>query len=77
MRNRCSSRLLVIVATLVVSATSTPAQTTGLRSADLLRMRSVGTVALSPDATRIAYTVEYRDKPGRPYSQIWVMVKRT
>ena len=36
-------------------------------------MRSVGAVALSPDATRIAYTVDYRDQPGRPYSQIWVM----
>jgi len=36
-------------------------------------MRSVGAVALSPDATRIAYTIVYRDQPGRPYSQIWVM----
>jgi len=48
---------------------STAAQdgrSSGLRSADLVRMRSVGAVALSPDATRVAYTVEYRDHPGRP-----------
>ena len=74
MRNsRCSLGLLVIVATLALSATPARGQSAGLRSADLVRMRSVGTVALSPDATRIAYTVDYRDQPGRPYSQIWVM----
>ncbi len=44
-----------------------------LRSADLTRMRSVGAVALSPDAARVAYTVDNRDRPGRPYSQVWVM----
>jgi dipeptidyl aminopeptidase/acylaminoacyl peptidase len=36
-------------------------------------MRSVGAVALSPDATRIAYTIENQDRPARPYSQVWVM----
>jgi dipeptidyl aminopeptidase/acylaminoacyl peptidase len=73
MRNSCSALLLVVVATIALSATSAKGQPTGLRSADLVRMRSVGEVALSPDATRVAYTIESRDRPGRPHSQIWVM----
>jgi len=36
-------------------------------------MRSVGAVALSPDSTRIAYAIENRDRPGRPYSQVWII----
>jgi dipeptidyl aminopeptidase/acylaminoacyl peptidase len=44
-----------------------------IQSADLLRMRSVAGVQLSPDATRVAYTVENNDGPGRPYTQLWVM----
>lgn len=44
-----------------------------LQSSDLLRLRSVGAVALSPDATRVAYVVENNDGPGRPYGQLWVM----
>ncbi|MDE3135069.1 MAG: PD40 domain-containing protein [Acidobacteriota bacterium] len=30
-------------------------------------------MAFSPDGREIAYTIVYRDRPGRPYSQIWVM----
>jgi len=45
----------------------------GLRSSDLSRLRSVGAVELSPDAQRIAYTIIMRDRPGRPYSQLWIM----
>jgi dipeptidyl aminopeptidase/acylaminoacyl peptidase len=44
-----------------------------LQSSDLLQLRSVGAVQLSPDATRVAYTVENNDGNGRPYSQLWVM----
>jgi dipeptidyl aminopeptidase/acylaminoacyl peptidase len=62
---------LAIAITVVLSTAS--AHPNGLQSADLSRMRSVGAVALSPDATRIAYTIENRDRPGRPYSQVWVM----
>ena len=50
-----------------------PAATQGLQSADLSRFRNVGSVALSPDGHRIAYTVVLRDRPGRPYSQIWIL----
>lgn len=57
----------------MLSTMAANAQPTGLRGSDLSRMRSVGSVQLSPDATRIAYTIENRDRPGRPYSQVWVM----
>src|SRR5260370_34310011 len=45
----------------------------GLNSSDLSRLRSVGSVELSPDGRRIAYTVTMRDRPGRPYGQLWIM----
>jgi dipeptidyl aminopeptidase/acylaminoacyl peptidase len=44
-----------------------------LTSSDLSRLRSVGSVALSPDGRYIAYTIMMRDLPGRPYDQLWVM----
>src|SRR2546421_7301030 len=45
----------------------------GLVSRDLSRFRSVGGVALSPDGHRVAYSVVMRDRPGRPYGQLWIM----
>jgi dipeptidyl aminopeptidase/acylaminoacyl peptidase len=44
-----------------------------LQSSDLLKLRSVTAVALSPDATRVAYVVDNNDGPGRPYGQLWIM----
>jgi len=44
-----------------------------LQSSDLLKLRSVTTVQLSPDGTRVAYVVDNNDGPGRPYGQISVM----
>jgi dipeptidyl aminopeptidase/acylaminoacyl peptidase len=44
-----------------------------LTSNDLSRLRSIGGVALSPDGRFIAYTITMRDRPGRPYGQLWVM----
>ena len=58
-------------ASLLFGATSGKAQ--GLTSSDLSRLRSVGGVELSPDGRRIAYTVTMRDRPGRPYGQLWIM----
>jgi len=49
------------------------AQTRGLQSSDLLRLRSVGEVKFSSDGSRLAYTVINNDGPGRPYSQLWIM----
>ena len=48
-----------------------------LTSSDLSRLRSVGSVALSPDGRYIAYSVMMRDLPGRPYDQLWVMELNT
>jgi dipeptidyl aminopeptidase/acylaminoacyl peptidase len=48
-------------------------QKRSLASADFFEMRSVGAVALSPDGSRVAYTVVNNEGPGRPYSQVWVM----
>lgn len=45
----------------------------GLLSSDLSRLRSVGSVELSRDGRRIAYSVTMRDRPGRPYGQVWTM----
>ena len=62
-----------IAAALVLTALATMAQSRGLESDDLYRLRSVGDVQISPDGRRIAYTVENYDRPGRSYSQVWVM----
>jgi dipeptidyl aminopeptidase/acylaminoacyl peptidase len=45
----------------------------GFVSSDLSRLRSVGGVAASPDGKRVVYTVVMRDRPGRPYGQLWIM----
>ncbi len=52
---------------------SAAANPQGLVSSDLSRLRSVGGVAASPDGKRVAYTVVMRDRPGRPYDQLWIM----
>ncbi|MBI3403120.1 MAG: S9 family peptidase [Acidobacteria bacterium] len=45
----------------------------GLQSSDLLKLRSVTGVQVSPDGARVAYTVDNNDGDRRPYSQLWVM----
>jgi len=60
----CLLSLLAIVRTC-------PAQ--GLRSGDISGLRSVGGVEISPDGHRVAYTIVMRDRPRRPYSQLWIM----
>jgi dipeptidyl aminopeptidase/acylaminoacyl peptidase len=45
----------------------------GFLSSDMYRLRAVDEVTFSPDGRRIAYTVAMFDRPGRPYSQLWVM----
>jgi dipeptidyl aminopeptidase/acylaminoacyl peptidase len=49
------------------------AQENRLQSSDLMRFRDVSQAAISPDGSKIAYTVTNYDKPGRPYPQLWLM----
>lgn len=49
----------------------------GFQSSDGLKIRSVGAVRLSPDATRIAYTVNRSDLPGRSTGQLFVLTIAT
>ena len=65
------SKFAVILILAVIGAAG--AQTRGLQSGDLLKLRSVGDVKFSPDGSRIAYTVINNDGPGRPYSQLWML----
>ena len=67
---RTSQRLCALAALLACAA---PARGRGLESRDLLALRSVASVALSPDGARVAYAVSSNDGPGRPYRQLYVV----
>jgi dipeptidyl aminopeptidase/acylaminoacyl peptidase len=54
-------------------ASGAAAQSQGLVSSDLSKLRSVGGIAVAPDGKRVAYSVTMRDRPGRPYGQLWIM----
>jgi len=65
---------LAVTATIAASlAAPATARSGGLESSDLYRLRSVGQVQLAPDGARVTYTVVNADRPGRPYSQVWIM----
>ena len=40
--------------------------------ADVLKVKTVGEVHISPDGTRIAYTIQSNNRTGRPASQVWI-----
>jgi dipeptidyl aminopeptidase/acylaminoacyl peptidase len=65
------SRVSLIAVVLVYSSQAT-AQAR-LKPGELLSLRSVAAVHVSPDAARVAYVVENNDGPGRPYDQVWLM----
>ena len=78
MRNRAVLHVVARAAVVMAAfAMAVVARGGGLESQDLSRLRSVGGVEFSPDGARIAYTMENRDGPGRPYSQVWVMEVET
>src|SRR5258708_22947698 len=66
-------RAMLCVSILIWIAAVHSSAAQGLASADLSRLRSVGSVAVSPDGHRLAYTIVMRDRPGRPYGQLWIM----
>src|SRR5262245_59919471 len=44
-----------------------------IQSSDLFKLQSVTDVTFSPDGSRLAYTVQHNDGPGRPYTQLWIL----
>jgi dipeptidyl aminopeptidase/acylaminoacyl peptidase len=76
MRERLKALFHIFVCLLcaaLLAAIATPTRAQLLTSSDLSRLRSIGGVALSPDGHYIAYTITMRDRPERPYGQLWVM----
>jgi Tol biopolymer transport system component len=49
----------------------------GFLSSDVLKLRSVGAVRISPDGEKIAYTVTRNDSPRGSYGQLWIMTIAT
>ena len=70
MRLFSKARLSVCVFVALLSAA---AHAQVLTSADLSKLRSIGSVALSPDGHFIAYTITMRDRPGSSYGELWIM----
>ena len=58
---------------LVVAMASGASAQTRLQSGDLLKLRNVAGVQVSPDATRVAYVVDSNDGDRRPWGQLFVM----
>ncbi len=43
-----------------------------MTSADLYKLQSVGSVQLSPDGNKVAYSITHNERPGRPYGDTWI-----
>jgi dipeptidyl aminopeptidase/acylaminoacyl peptidase len=69
--SRLPAQLLLL--SMVFMALSKTVQSSGVQSRDLYRLRAVGEVTFSRDGKYIAYSVENNDRPGRPYSQVWIL----
>lgn len=72
---RARDIMLALAGAVALPLTAAPAgaQSRGFQPADLLKLRAVGDVQVSPDGARLAYTVENNDGPSRPYPQIWIL----
>src|SRR3546814_9667077 len=49
------------------------AQSAGLSSADLHRLKAITGVEVSPDGAHVAYSVQHADGPGRPSTEVRIM----
>jgi dipeptidyl aminopeptidase/acylaminoacyl peptidase len=65
--------LCLLAAALVMAAPRANAQADRLQPADYQKLRAVGQVKFSPDGELLAYTITRFDRPGRAWSQVWVM----
>ena len=63
----------VLAFSICLAAPAVAAGLPGLQPADLSRLKSIGDVHISPDGSRVAYAIVNSDRPGRPYSQVWIM----
>ncbi len=72
---RHSMRIAFLVT--VLSSSPVRAQQQPLRPEDLVHIRSVDAVKISPDGNLIAYTIVNNDSSARPFSQLWVMNLRS
>jgi dipeptidyl aminopeptidase/acylaminoacyl peptidase len=70
---RHASVAVLVLSVLGLRSVGASAAQQGLAVADLSRFRSVGEVVLSPSGTQIVYAIVNNDRPGRPYSQLWIM----
>jgi dipeptidyl aminopeptidase/acylaminoacyl peptidase len=64
---------MACVASVMLAGVAGLTQSSSFEIADLYNLRSVGDVEMSPDGTRIAYSVQISGRRGRPYSQVWIM----
>jgi dipeptidyl aminopeptidase/acylaminoacyl peptidase len=67
-----TARIAAVACIGVSLSISLEAQRVGMVAADLYALKSVGDVQVSPDGSLIAYSVQHSDRPGRPYSQVWI-----
>jgi dipeptidyl aminopeptidase/acylaminoacyl peptidase len=67
------TRLAGVPAMVLLAVTTAIGQGSLFHTSDLYKLRSVADVQLSRGAERLAYTVENYDRPGRPYTQVWIM----
>jgi dipeptidyl aminopeptidase/acylaminoacyl peptidase len=65
--------LCAAIAVFVAPAAGRAQEASGLSVDDLSRLYAVGESELSPDASRIAYSVTFSDRPGRPYSRVRIV----
>ena len=57
----------------LLAMSATVALGAGMQSSDILKLRAVGAIQLSPDGSRIAYTVIRNDGPQGSFPQIWLL----
>jgi dipeptidyl aminopeptidase/acylaminoacyl peptidase len=69
----CRRTLLMTAVAISTAAVALGQEKEGVQSGDLLKLRSVVAVQLSPDARRAAYVIESNDGQRRPWGQLWVM----
>jgi len=70
---RLAATALLAIAVVIQASAQGVAEKTGLQAADIYKLRSAGDVQISPDGRTAVYSVTSNDRPGRPYSQVWVL----